>query len=244
MGFSVRATRAMVEIISSEKYNRESNMLEFARSLGALAAPICESIGTTVVESALDRAAQDQLYLHLTNIEAGSKEQAVKQAVETIILNKSGPAGNTTQHFIDKFRKDAAAAAAMSSTEQAGELVEVRHFIDGMHEYLLESHIAELVAVLLGQGQGGASRSNSTGGGSDSGRSSSSAMVGARGGADVLALTSVGCSEGGSGSSELAQDDVVLVSYLVFVVVEEVVFFPLQDVMSAQFYADEKVLVS
>ena len=69
-------------------------------------------------------------------------------------------------------------------------------------------------------------------------------MVGARGGADVLALTSVGCSEGGSGSSELAQDDVVLVSYLVFVVVEEVVFFPLQDVMSAQFYADEKVLVS
>lgn len=245
----------MVEIISSEKYNRESNMLEFARCLGALATPICESTGISVVDSQLDKEAQDRLYLHLTNLEAGSPEFLVKKAVEAIILNKSGPAGNTTNHFINNFRKEVAAGAGAAGVGAGADLTEVRHFIDGMHEYILETHIAELVGVLQGtngQGQGGRTISS----GSNGNRHSSSALLAGAGGElsgmtdDITSQTvrsTVGSPEQRDSESQqlhLQQDDVVVVSYVVFGVVEEVVFFPLQDVMSSLFYADEAVLVS
>ena len=201
MGFSVRATNSMIEIISSESFNRETTMLDFARNLGATAVSICESAGFTVTESTLESDAQAELYLHLTNIEKDSKEFYVKQTVEEIVLNKSGPAGNTTKHFLQKFINDP------SNTE----LIEVRHFVDGMHEYILENNILHLVDVLHG-------RQEAT-----------------RASVDMQIDNSL---------TELNQEDVFLVSHIVFMVVENVVFFPLQDAILSRYYSDESVLVS
>jgi hypothetical protein len=203
MGFSVKATSSMVEVISSDKYNRESNVLDFARSLGSLATPICESVGITVIESKLNKESQDKIYISLTNVERDSREYHVKQAVESLILNKSGPAGNTTNHFIEKFRSDP------SGTE----LVEVRHFIDGMHEYILETNIAELVAVLHGTAP----------------PNRGSTLSKEEGVKETV--------------TELEQDDVAVVSFITFTVVEEAVFYPLQEIMSTHFFSDPDVLV-
>jgi len=91
----------------------------------------------------------------LLSFKEGMPEFSVQSALQTLIFDASTSEGNTRKLFIDKFKSACIASIVhsgangrpvslpqgtlMSKTKsiKGATLVEVRHFIDGMHEYIL-----------------------------------------------------------------------------------------------------------
>lgn len=87
------------------------------------------------------------LALRLVHLVPGSAEMLISAAVQDIMFDPRAPEGNTRKLFIEKFlaRSTEGPDAADSKTL----CTEVRHFIDGMHEYIMEKRGAALSAVFV-----------------------------------------------------------------------------------------------
>ena len=125
-------------ILMSEKRNRDSNILEFSKSLGLCVQTLCESTSIGVTPSQLSIEEQNAVILRAVQMGPDSREFSVKRAVEEIFLDKNSPAGSTRLDFINKFQRNELGAS---------DLIHLRHFIDGIYGYILEHHLPELVSV-------------------------------------------------------------------------------------------------
>lgn len=68
----------------------------------------------------------------------GTPEHVVQEAVRTVIFDGSTAEGNTRNVFVERFRADTAVKAA------AALALDIRHFIDGMHEHMVSSRAFSL----------------------------------------------------------------------------------------------------
>jgi len=143
VGYSAGATAAMIESIAEESNREHSDIAQFARSLGRRARDRLQSSGIEEESNGTDSnhplALNDAEYAsRLLSIEPGSGEFKVQNAVQRIILNPSTPEGNTARHFIDGF----------PDSPLDRNMTELRHFIEGMYEYVVENHGVDLAMLL------------------------------------------------------------------------------------------------
>lgn len=86
----------------------------------------------------------------LLSFKEGMPEYYVQAAVQTLIFDATTSEGNTRKLFIDRFKSScitgigstvrpssAGISASRAKSSKPATLIEVRHFIDGMHEYIL-----------------------------------------------------------------------------------------------------------
>ncbi len=68
------------------------------------------------------------------------KEHKLRGAVQALIFDGHTPEGNTRNHFIAKFKK----SVLGDVVDRSQLFMNVRHFIDGMHEYIMTNRGVEL----------------------------------------------------------------------------------------------------
>jgi hypothetical protein len=128
-------------IVSSEKHDRHDNIVEFSRCLGILAKHVCEDIlGVAVIPCSSEQRV-NATCMRAVNMIPSSNEFMVKRSVESILLSNSTAAGSTRKQFIEKYK--------LNEEGTAPDLLDLRHFIDGMYGYVLKHHLKQLFAVLL-----------------------------------------------------------------------------------------------
>jgi hypothetical protein len=138
VGFSVGVTEAMIHAISDLVKKDNSDITQFAQLLGKRAIEQIQSttpqlLGniTSTVESPLIQTDQTEAMKRLLSIQQGSGEYKLKSHIQKIILDVHSPEGNTLRHFLKNF----------PDTPKDDNMTELRHFIDGLYEYLLENHL-------------------------------------------------------------------------------------------------------
>ena len=219
MGVSVNATAAMIEAIGEENAKDLSDMTQFARVLGKRTCNRLNSIGNSdYVVDAIDvedpsKNDDTQRLNRLISIEPGSGEGKVQNAVQRLILDASTPEGSTAKHFIKEF----------PVIPLESDLTQLRHFIDGMFEYILETHSVELSLLL-----------NSDASFRMSDMSSLIDGVNDPGATGVVNSVHV----------DLDQAVITSLSYLTYSVVEEAMFLSLQEKVISCFAPPGSILVS
>lgn len=137
--------------------------------------------------------------LHIFGIKEGMHEFSIQSELQKIVFDGHTPEGNTRNHFIDKFRK-----SLLTESERSSCMLDVRHFIDGMHEYILSSRGIQLASIF-----GARSQSNFI--------SPESSMM-----SDTVRLTV-------SDLGLVDEDILTTLSFIIFTVVEEATYLPLKD---------------
>lgn len=168
------------------------------------------------------------------NFKEGMPEFAAQKAVQNIIFDDSTSEGNTRKVFIDKFSAGAASGSPSSGSSAGNKdkLLEVRLFIDGMHEYLL-THRGISLALLYEQEKQRAIINNNNN--SNSGDPSTSSL---KDGSDSKQLQaqrqltkrkSLQFLKEHMDLSVVEDSLLVFISFIIFIVVEEALFLPLRN---------------
>lgn len=83
---------------------------------------------------------QGRMSAKLSNFLENTPEYMVQDAVRRLVFDPISPEGNTRRVFLQKFATD-----ALTNAEE--DLTKLRHFIDGMHEYILNERAYALSVV-------------------------------------------------------------------------------------------------
>lgn len=205
------ATEAMASSISSGGVAREGT-----RSIVTFARTISERFPSQRDES---RSSIDDTALaaRLLSADPGSPEHAISTAVRNLLFDKNTPEGHTRITWINKFE--------IEETEEGGKTAttNLRHFIDGMHEFIIEKRGASMATMYLQFAAGAGGRS------------------------PVVRQTNIGgrrfSTEGGSSSHPVLDNSgaawwtvhkeytVIAVSLLTFLAVEQSMYMSLENVI-------------
>lgn len=142
----------------------------------------------------------------LLSYNENTAEYKVQQMVQKLVFNADNPVGNTRRHFIEKFDIDDKSVS------------DIRDFIDGLYEYILEHHGVELAILLISEGEDSKSDGTSHGnGGRRDGRDTRTRLMELE---DPSLLHTV-----------LEKHLFNKLSYIIFSVAEESVFLPLEHLI-------------
>jgi hypothetical protein len=128
----------MIEAIGEENAKDDGDILKFAVVLGRRVRQRLNSVDSECAIDLSDLPAEMGKMSRLLSVESGSGEGKVQSAVQRVILDHSTPEGNTARHFIDNFPE--------KPTES--DLTDLRHFVEGMFEYIVENRGVELALLL------------------------------------------------------------------------------------------------
>lgn len=149
-------------------------------------------------------------------------EHSVQEAVRKVIFDNSTPEGNTRKAFLDKFK----AEYSISNSKQL--MLEVRHFIDGMHEHIIFSRAYSLAMLYQQQRQKLMVRKSKSG--LPGLPSALEAIVSQREQQKFQRRKSLKVlMENNLGPTDLDEELLTTISYIVFVVVEEATFLSLKE---------------
>jgi hypothetical protein len=208
IGFSAGATHAMIEALSEFAIKDNSDIAQFALALGkrALEQLQPERLSSNSRPDSLssDKSDLSDRITRLISISPESGEFRVKNKIFNIIHDVKTPEGNTLRHFLAKF----------PDAPENSHMTELRHFIDGLYEYVVEHHVQSLVTLL---NQFGEDESPDSRGKRD--RSFSS----------VLFQPEDSSSHNSPDDVEVNEDVLTSVSYIAFSVVEETLFLSLRE---------------
>lgn len=167
LSFSV--TQQLIESISQENDEVSLDVLaQFAtslrdRALTKGAAPHTSSKTNTSPKHLSEKRGQNTRPLKLLALVEGSPEQVVQDELLRMLHDCSTPEGNTRQVFMDEFiardrsgssiRSDRKLSTSTVGSSDGKSLVDLRHFVEGLHEYVLQTRGAALSALLLSAGQ-------------------------------------------------------------------------------------------
>jgi hypothetical protein len=260
--FSDKSTAKMIEAIEAES-SADTVMEDFAlglvskmNNINGVGSNMSMSPSQKKSEKAIDRA-------HLFSFSEHSIEYAMQKEVQSIIFDESCDEGNTRKVFINTFdnsngnnNNNTNETKSNNRSLRKGKetkiekikpktLLDVRHFVDGLHEYYLSSRGMELTIVLLAwikdderkKKKEKENDNNAVSGGSSSPR------VGPRGGARNASTTDNsnsnqsaaiprGSIRGIRDENQLASlSDVHLatLSFISFIVIEEAIYLPLRE---------------
>ena len=146
----------------------------------------------------------------LVSVHEDSAEYSLQMALQRVVFDDSTDEGNTRQAFLNGY------------SEEKKSLTDIRHFIDGLHEYILTTRGVELAMVY--SRAGGFVASTETRAGekvADTSKNNSntrSRRSSLRGGAGNLQSLDM-----------VDEESLTMISFMSFSVVEEAVFLPLKD---------------
>jgi hypothetical protein len=161
----------------------------------------------------------------LTTFPEHTPEHAVQEAVRKAIFDPNTPEGNTRKVFVDKFRSE-------SLYKPSSELVlEIRHFIDGMHEHMVFSRAFSLAILYQQQLQKALAVETSPENGLPALPAGLDALVKQ---ADTKQKFTRRASlkllmENNLGPSDVDESLLTIISYIIFIVVEEATFLVLKE---------------
>lgn len=227
LGYSSEKLLDIISAISDESANsNSSNFLSFAKTLKNRVLPAVEDT-SIVVEGEGDRKrtlSVDEVTAaariasakldaelrerRLMTIEQGTSEFFVQAAVRTTLYDPSTPEGSTRKHFLE---------TTVNPTKNT--LMDIRMWVDGMHEYMFKRRGEELAKLYFSKGSSVDSpEKGSDRGGTGSGNGSGGVIVG-------------GTASNESGLSQIDEEVLIVISFIIFTVVEESIFIPLLPVM-------------
>jgi hypothetical protein len=162
LGYSVGVTEAMILTITELVTKNNSDITQFALLLGRRTFEQILSINPELIEplpSSLPAPSSPIGSLSMTKtsslsrqhtvdvsasvrrllaIQQGSGEYKLKNLIQKIILDVQSPEGNTLRHFLQNF----------PNIPKDKNITELRHFIDGLYEYLIENHVTLFATCL------------------------------------------------------------------------------------------------
>ena len=160
LGYSVGVTEAMIHTITELVTKNNSDITQFALLLGQRTFEQLQSINPNLIQSpappsspplpaspltkksSLSRQntvdASSASIRRLLAIQQGSGEYKLKNLIQKIILDVQSPEGNTLRHFLQNF----------PNIPKDKNITELRHFIDGLYEYLIENHVTLFATCL------------------------------------------------------------------------------------------------
>lgn len=156
---------------------------------------------------------------------AESAEGAVQTQVRALLFDSDTPENSTLLHFLRSVN-DAASSLPLKST-----LLKVRHFIDGLHEYCLESRGFALAALYRQQVQRRLTQAAAAAESSDAGGALSPQLTSR---ASLRFLR-----ENDLGLAHVDAETLTLLSLVIFLAVEEVVFLSLRSLLVRLYHAEE-----
>lgn len=156
---------------------------------------------------------------------AESAEGAVQTQVRALLFDSDTPENSTLLHFLRSVN-DAASSLPLKST-----LLKVRHFIDGLHEYCLESRGFALAALYRQQVQRRLTQAPSDADSGDAGGAVSPQLTSR---ASLRFLR-----ENDLGLAHVDAETLTLLSLVIFLAVEEVVFLSLRSLLVRRYHAEE-----
>lgn len=230
LGYSVGVTESMIQTITELVTKNNSDITQFALLLGRRTFEQLQSINPNLVDaetpsplSSPSPAARKSSFSRqntpdisssmrrLLSIQQGSGEYRLKNLIQKIILDVQSPEGNTLRHFLQNF----------PNIPKEKNINELRQFIDGLYEYLIENHVSLFASSLQSSDEGESSTSDfitrSTSNSSQlSGKSNTSSSPHPLNTASPIP------------SLRLTEQILVSVSYIAYTVVEETLFLALQ----------------
>lgn len=156
---------------------------------------------------------------------AESAEGAVQTQVRALLFDTDTPENSTLLHFLRSVN-DAASSLPLKNT-----LLKVRHFIDGLHEYCLESRGFALAALYRQQVQRRLTQAPAATESNDGGGAASPQLTSR---ASLRFLR-----ENDLGLAHVDADTLTLLSLVIFLAVEEVVFLSLRSLLVRLYHAEE-----
>lgn len=157
LGYSVGVTEAMIHTITELVTKNNSDITQFALLLGRRTFEQLQSVNPDLVQSPstpFDRSPASSTYKsspsrpsivdfsatirRLLAIQQGSGEYKLKNLIQKMILDVQSPEGNTLRHFLQNF----------PNIPNDKNITELRHFIDGLYEYLIENHVTLFATCL------------------------------------------------------------------------------------------------
>jgi hypothetical protein len=224
LGYSVGVTENMIQTITELVTTNNSDITQFALLLGrrtyeqlcslkphlvsttppvspTLPSPLSSPYTRQLSHTRHTSLETTALSRRLLEMQQGSSEHKLKNHIQKIILDVQTPEGNTLRHFLHNF----------PGVPKDKNITELRHFIDGLYEYLIENHVS-LFATSLRSEEGSEEVTSTS---SPPSPSSSSSPPSA------LTITT-------PPSQQLTEDQLVSISYIAYTVVEETLFLALQ----------------
>jgi hypothetical protein len=210
LGYSVGVTENMIQTITELVTTNNSDITQFALLLGRRTYEQLLSLQPHLIVASPPSPSSPLVRRHTTNeatalsrrlleMQQGSGEHRLKTHIQKIILDVQSPEGNTLRHFLHNF----------PSVPKDKNITELRHFIDGLYEYLIENHV-NLFATSLRSDEGTRPEEPTTAPPSES--TATSALA-------ISTLTT---------AQQLTEDHLVSISYIAYTVVEETLFLALQ----------------
>lgn len=189
MTYSAESTAAMIQsFVRDSATDASSNIISFAKGLGERAMRR-SNIGAASLNG---HTRDDEWVKRLVSISPESTEHQVQLAVQKLMLDENTPEGNSTKLFIDKF------------LSHENDILDLRLFIDGMQDYIMENHGIALCAML-----------------------SNSQLTHSSRPASIITKAT-------KENMQLSEEMLTIVAFITFSVVEETLFFPLKDAIAAQ----------
>ncbi len=203
------------------------------------------SMGSNAGASKSERAKNKKLFV----FSEGSLENLVHQEVQRVIFDDKTDEGNTRRVFLESFDESKRVMPKRSLTKVRStsevrpqpkkSLTDVRHFIDGLHEYYLSSRGLEMTIIMLAwikehEHQPPVSAAGE-GGSKSGGAATTRGSVSRRGSAalrNISGNTMRGSIRGIQHADELTsldEEQLSTLSFIAFTVIEESVFLPLRD---------------
>jgi hypothetical protein len=206
----------MASSISSNGVAREGT-----RSIVAFARTISERFPAQAESSQSRTSADDAaLALRLLSVDPGSAEHAIATAVRNLLFDKNTPEGHTRITWINKFEIEDTDEGGKSATTN------LRHFIDGMHEFIVEKRGASLATMYLQFSAGAGGRSPVVRQTSIGGRRFST-----EGGHSTNSSHPVLDNSGAAWWSVHKESTVLTISLLAFLAVEQSMYMSLENVI-------------
>jgi hypothetical protein len=189
-------------------------------------------------------ATRERKALKLFAFDDGSPEHRVQAELQKILYDETAPEGNTRKLFIEEF-----------SSDPQKTMLDMRLFMDGLHDYILESRGKQLSSVLTTSGAAVPpqvvpatklssillrTRTSTMGSLSQLGAAvraarSSTLVIPSMLDSHAVSAAAVSANDEVHWSANLAEEEQDALSYIVFAAVEESVFLPLLDRIVAQF---------
>lgn len=248
-GYSAEVTAEIIKSISEENiYATEQMLQNFASDLKvrALSTNISGDklkleVGTdnddstdkevgpasNATEQVSDTDAKSSSVLKFSNFRDGTPEAVVQNTVQKIIFDQETAEGNTRKTFVQGILSE----EKLEDIDKV--LVKIRHFIDGMHEYILSERAFSLAMVyqqevqrkLIGSSASQVSLPN------ERIKEGSTTFL-RRGSLNFLKNNNIG-------PSTVEDSLLIILSYIIFVVIEEAIFLSLQSKLVSALRAEK-----
>jgi hypothetical protein len=160
-------------------------------------------------------SSKDKLSTNLSAVSENTPEYIVQSTVRKLMFDSDSPEGNTRRSFVQTFLNN-------EDQELEDLMLSVRHFIDGMHEYILTERAFSLAMVYQQEKQRLLTMKSVGEEESRVGSENKNSLLMRRASLNFLKQNNIG-------ANQVDETLLIVISYIIFTVVEESIFLSIQE---------------